>query len=236
MKIDLLRAWVFLHKPNIITISETWLHNNIADDMIKIEDYVLYRSDRTSRGHRVATYVSAFLDSEHVIPSIGPVNFECLFVKVTLHANKNLTIGNIYRPPSAPSDSMMCILSTINSREKHNELIILGDFNRNWLDRSSVNDTNLLGSLNLCQLINVPTRVDQRSSSLLDWILVTNPERIITSGVLSDCLSDHSIIYCVWKIKIPSAPPKYIMSRQYKNLNIDNFIQDLLDINWNRFQ
>jgi len=40
-KIDLLRAWVFLHKPNIITISETWLHNNIADDMIKIEDYVL---------------------------------------------------------------------------------------------------------------------------------------------------------------------------------------------------
>jgi len=66
----------------------------------------------------------------------------------------------------------MCILSTINSIEKHNELIILGDLNKNWLYRSSVNDRNLFGSINLRQLINVPTRVDHRSSSLLLFIFV----------------------------------------------------------------
>lgn len=125
-----------------------------------------------------------------LIPNIQPFNFECLFIKVTRHTNKKLIIGNIYRPPSAPSDSTMFILSTINSFEKHFELFILGHFNSNWLDRFSVNDRNLFGSVNLTQLIKEPTRVNHRSSSLLDWILVTNPERIINSGVMSDCLSD----------------------------------------------
>lgn len=75
---------------NIITISETWLHNKITDIEIKIDSFVLYRPD--SR------------------------------------------IGLI--------ESAECILSTINSIERHNELIILGDFNSKWLDYSSFSDTN----------------------------------------------------------------------------------------------
>lgn len=124
----------------------------------------------------------------------------------------------------------MCILSTITSLKKHNEMIILGDFNINWLDRSSSSHQNLFSSINLTQSINEPTRVDIRSSSLLDWILVTNPERIIKSGVMADCLSDHSVIFCVWKIKIPSSPPKYIRFRQCKNINVDSFSQDIISV------
>lgn len=73
-----------------------------------------------------------------------------------------------------------------------------------------------------------------RSSSLVDWILVTNPERIIKSGVISDCLSDHSIIYFVCEIKIPSSPPKYI--NNVRILMETVFFQELITINWNRFQ
>lgn len=72
---DDLRAWVFLFKPNIITISETWLHSKISDYEIKIVDYVLYRSDRASRGGGVATYVSVNLVSECIIHHVEPVNF-----------------------------------------------------------------------------------------------------------------------------------------------------------------
>lgn len=141
-----------------------------------------------------------------------------------------------YRPLSSTSDSIKCILATINSLERHNEMIILGDFNRNWLDRSSSIDRNLISSVNLTQLIKEPTRVDYRSSSLLDWILVTHPERIVKSGVMSDCLSDHSVIFCVWKIKIPSSPPRFIRVRQCKNINVHCFILDLIAIRWERFQ
>lgn len=54
--------------------------------------------------------------------------------------------------------------------------------------------------------------------------------------MLSDCFSDHSVIFCVWKIKIPRLPPRYISMRQCKNLNIDHFIQDVTAIDWDRFQ
>ena len=96
-------------------------------------------------------------------------------------------------------------------------MIILGDFNKTWLDKSSGKDKKF----NLTQIIKEPTRITPKSQSLLDWILVTHPERSVEAGILSDCLSDHSVIYCVWKIKIPKAPPKLVKIRQLKKMNID---------------
>ena len=39
-KIDLFRAWVEDRKPNIITLSETWLTNSISDKEIALQNYV----------------------------------------------------------------------------------------------------------------------------------------------------------------------------------------------------
>ena len=79
----------------------------------------------------------------------------------------------------------------------------------------------LFSSINLTQIITEPTTVDRTSSTLLDWILVTRPDRIIKSGVLPDSLSDHSIIFCVWKIKVPHLPPKCIKVKKIKNINVE---------------
>ncbi len=136
------------------------LHDKILDNELKIDNFVLYRSDRGSKGGGVATYVASHLNSRCITPDVEPVNFECLFTNIFFHENKALTIGNIYRPPSAPAVSTKSILSTINSFVKHNELIILGDFNSNWLSHSSTNDRHLFHGANLTQLIKEPTRVD----------------------------------------------------------------------------
>ncbi len=85
-----------------------------------------------------------------------------------------------------------------------------------WLDKSSDKEKNIFNSLNLTQLITEPTRVTARSQSLLDWILVSHPNRFLRAGVMSYCFSDHSIIFCVWKIKLPKSPSKLIQIRQYK--------------------
>ena len=123
-------------------------------------------------------------------------------------------------------------MSTFDAIPSKNEMIILGDFNKTWLDKSSGKDKKF----NLTQIIKEPTRITPKSQSLLDWILVTHPERSVEAGILSDCLSDHSVIYCVWKIKIPKAPPKLVKIRQHKKMNIDLFINDLISINWDRYQ
>ena len=35
-KIDLLHAWVDLHKPNLIKLSESWLNSNICNNPLQI--------------------------------------------------------------------------------------------------------------------------------------------------------------------------------------------------------
>lgn len=131
----------------------------------------------------MATCVAANVVSDHIIPNVEPNNLESLFVNVIFHANKQLTIGNIYRLPSAPADSTMCTLSTLNSLGKQNEAIIFGNFNCNLLGCSSPKDRNLFDSIHLIQLITELTRIDSKSksSSLLDWILFSNPDGIIKS-------------------------------------------------------
>ena len=124
----------------------------------------------------------------------------------------------------------------MNSLDHSRENILSGDFNSNWLQRSSLNDHNLFNSINLTHLITESTRVCSNSASLLDWILVTHPDRIIQSGVLSDSFSDHSIVFCVWKIRMPHLPPKCIKVRKANNINPDLFNQDILNTNWETFQ
>ena len=80
-KINNLRTWVTQHKPNIITVSETWLYELISDASMKIDNYVLYRADRDQYGGGLATYVDSTLISERLTPGIAPINFECLFYK-----------------------------------------------------------------------------------------------------------------------------------------------------------
>ena len=59
--------------------------------------------------------------------------------------NKELT--------KVPVESSNCLISTTDSISCKNETIIFGDFNKNWLDKSSVNEKNYFEKLNLAQLI-----------------------------------------------------------------------------------
>ncbi len=115
-------------------------------------------------------------------------------------------------------------------------MIILGDFNKNWLDKSATKDKNNFENLSLTLLIKEPTRVTSTRQSLIDWILVTHPDRFVKAGILSDYFSDHSFVFCVWKIKTLKLPPRLIKIRQHKKMNLELFINDLVSINWDRYQ
>ena len=52
----------------------------------------------------------------------------------------------------------------------------------------------------LKQLTEVPTRVTCSSSTIIDHILASFPDRFSQQGVIDVGLSDHQIIYCTRKI------------------------------------
>lgn len=40
-------------------------------------------------------------------------------------------------------------------------------------------------------------------------------------------ISDHNLVYATMKLKNKRQPPKFIKTRDYKNLNVENFTQGL---------
>ena len=50
-KVDELALVVGNHNPDIICITETWLKNQIPDDVVQIHNYTLLRRDRKEREH-----------------------------------------------------------------------------------------------------------------------------------------------------------------------------------------
>ena len=77
-------------------------------------------------------------------------------------------------------------------------LIILGDFNINVNDKTCAHTRtykNLLLSLGLSNLINVPTRVTSSSETIIDHCITNLPTSDIKTGVIQADLSDHFPIY-----------------------------------------
>ena len=144
-------------------------------------------------------------------------------------------------------------MNKINSVD--NEIYILGDFNINLFlnDSYVLEKNNILNSksipndvksyhefctfFGLKQLIKVPTRTTTSSSTIIDHILASYPERVTQCGVIDISLSDHQLIYCTRKIsRIKRGSHKQIQFRSFKHYTVNLFEQELLKLNFPNYQ
>ena len=161
-------------------------------------------------------------------------------------------LGVAYRPPSDMQfvENLANGISNSNSFDEQ-EVILLGDFNVNLLDRKkklihkkgyrfsneenystpihlTKNYNQLLKSNGLIQLINEPTRKTDTTQSLLDHILVNTPDKISQSGVIEKGISDHEIIFCTRKHqKFKSGQHNSIKIRSMKNYSKELLLEKL---------
>ena len=115
---------------DVICITESWLHDAISDDEIKMEEYTVFRRDRVGDSHGgVCVYVKNNL---HVRRrnDMEIQNIECVWLEITTH-NKKVLIGTFYRPPNSPNDTMAHIENSVGLAVDTNiqDIFILGDFN-----------------------------------------------------------------------------------------------------------
>ena len=126
-----------------------------------------------------------------------------------------------------------CVDAAERMYVKRKEIIFIGDFNMDMLigqnnpQRPNQDLSNFIEQLCLTNLITNPTRVTKSTKSLLDVILVSHPDRLVTSGNLHLGISDHDLIYVVRKQKLPKTKAKSIEFRSIKNLNHAAFKTDL---------
>ena len=95
----------------------------------------------------------------------------------------------------------------------------------------------LTASLHLSQLIKSPTRVQAKSSTLIDHIYASQEHHVIKSGVLEVGLSDHSLIYMVRKTgqtKHGNLPSRHqIRYYKWNPQNLEDLTTELAMTSWN---
>ena len=88
------------------------------------------------------------------------------------------------------------------------------------------------------QIIKSPTRITCSSTSLIDHILASLPNRISQEGVMNVSLSDYQLIYCAMKIsKVKTGGVhKKIKFRSFKNYAVDAYKNALKKINFPSYE
>ena len=123
-------------------------------------------------------------------------------------------MGTICRPPSQGSFTETITEHFSKSNTNDAEIYLLGDFNINLFSKQKYifHQTNtqsmspevknyfqFCSLYGLEQLIKSPTRITCSTSSLIDDILTTFPQRVSQQGTIDVGLSDHQLIYCTRK-------------------------------------
>ena len=220
---------------DIIFLTETWFSDGDDTGVFGIPGYRIIRKDRIGRGGGIAVYIRSNLYFETVHFDFNITDFlEFLILKVKIK-NKMYAFCVFYRPPNTNFNSIINDFDNIFSDlyPTVDEIVCLGDFNVNLLkiDNPLV---PLFENYNFVQIVDQPTRISRTASSLLDPIFVTDESLVSEFGVISaDDISDHCLVYCCLRIEGNCITPKIITYRNFNNFNVNLFLQDLHDLQWN---
>ena len=206
-KLDIIQTELF--EIDILSFTETWLNPEIPTEDLVLQSYnTPERKDRPGEpGGGVMIYVKngIYYKRRNDLEIRG---VECIWIEL-IHNRKSILFGLFYRPPEANSqyfsnleDSIALAIDTTIS-----DIIITGDFNFNCLNPQAKRKIDMLCTqFSLHQAIKQPTHYTERSSSLIDIILVNNKDSLIFSGV-GDFLEPSAAISlpCLWNPEICEA-------------------------------
>ena len=216
--------------PHITTITETWLNNEMSDELFSIPNYVLIRNDRSNRlGGGVANWIHKSMNSKLLPHHDKPEMIECLWILV----NNHILICSCYIPPNLPVNDYTTIsnyfinyVDKFKSDNNNSKVIFNGDFN-------NMNLSSLTIELNLINTVTSPTR----GNSILDYILIEadikdvypNPCTIY-SPIAS---SDHNVVLLKGSPS-PHSIYKPIIIFDYRSHILESTNYLLNNVNWNQ--
>lgn len=148
-KMDYLKLDLTTHRNvrecNAIILTETWLHNNVPDSVIKLDGFTTFRADRNhastgkSRGGGVCIYINnnwctnAAVITSHCSENIEFLTLNCRPFYLPREFN-TVNITAVYLPPSANTKEALSILyksvSTLQNTHPDSVCVIAGDFNQ----------------------------------------------------------------------------------------------------------
>ena len=123
-----------------------------------------------------------------------------------------------------------------NIQKLKTNVILLGDFNIDFLKQTPASWELTLSLFNLHQMVSRPTRITPTSSTLLDHIYTNNTLMVSDVMVVDSGISDHCPIMCTWLSKTPKQKKNShtsIQFRSFKHFNQTLFLHDLHQADFN---
>lgn len=238
LHIDELRILLAKQCLDVLCLNETRLDSTISDNIVHIDGYEIIRRDRNRNGGGVCIYIRTSM-TYSLRNDFANDQYETLSIDISKPNSSPFNVTALYRPPGCDDDffvNLENIISTLDN--EHKDYYLLGDLNCNYLSEvcnSQLSQLKLLSQVyQLNQLIDEPTRITSTTKTLIDVIFTNDCSRIVASGVSHVAISDHSLVYTIRKIAIPTQNThKYITTRDFKNFNPEKFKADLSSIPWN---
>ena len=183
-KLFLLKAYIAIHKFDIICLSETYLDSSTTsdDDNLAISGYNLIRSDHPSNNKRggVCIYYKNFLPLR--VLGIQYLQ-ECINFELNI-GGKICNFISLYRSPSQTQDEFEKFIDNLElnletlCQNNPFLIVLIGDLNaksKNWYSHDKTSHEgneieNVTAQFGLKQIIKEPTHVSNTSSSCIDLI------------------------------------------------------------------
>ena len=241
-KIDEVRMLLQVCKFDILAITESHLDKSVGNKQLYIDNYRLMRRDRINgkKGGECIVYVANYLAAIQLRHLENPA-LEAIWIK--LHRKTtSAAIGLVDRAPNENGFFDEFSKQVEQCRLKNKNLILIGDFNVNFLDQvantgtdfsnnEATSTTNKLQSIlsqfELSVVNKEPTRVTETSATLIDLVITNRPRWIKNSRVLDIGISDHKLVASTPSLKVTRPKPKIVETRNYKSFDEEKFQRDL---------
>ena len=226
---------------DIMFVVETWLKpgrdNSFITDMAP-PGYVINSLPRLNRGgggmailykEHLQQYISIKSSSNKMTYEVMEVLFK--------YGDTSMQINCIYRTPYSKNNKNSIshfleefeVLMTENFIDKIHPIFI-GDFNLYFDVKETYGMKRMMELMEQCsmhQLVHEPTH---KHGHTLDWVIENKTSSIIKDCTVLDRLSDHHPIVLNIKSSKPPTIKRCIKSRKIKDINIENFKNDISNI------
>ena len=227
-----------------VCATETWLNDSNVD----LYDLKGYQQENNYRKKRKGGGVSIFIKEgiEYKLrPDLDIYNddIESIFIEVEgkhFNSSKSHIIGCIYRPPNRDIAVFRRHMKDIRHKLRNykKRCLLLGDYNINLLRTDNHSDTSdfvddMYSDL-FIPAITKPTRITDKSATLIDNIFSNNMETESIQGILYTGISDHLPVFMIFSdINVKAAPKKeFIFKRSFLPENVNRFCIALNAIDW----
>nr|VZH99524.1 unnamed protein product [Spirometra erinaceieuropaei] len=243
-KLDEHRIHTYDLHPDVISITETWLSEQVDDRELMLPGFQLFRRDRENRrGGGIITFVKNGLHASEKTAQLT-CSTEALWLTIRAPGSQSLDILTLYRPPRNDPDADAQLLEELRLFSTRPTTLIVGDFNAPHIDWSSASadcseaafDQQLLrtsDNLLLTQHVMFPTRVREgQQMNCLDLVFTKSSDNIDVVNCLPPLgQSDHVVL--MWEYTLFSLPTQPLDSRP--NIwrgDFEKMKKDLSPIDW----